>query len=174
MIISNKIKRVKIPIPVAECLGGPSYIGKIKLKNLYQQWTGQTYTEIKDKHTTNPFNVRIGMPQTDKQLLNDRVFLFTRYLSFNPLAKQLENRELIASRNVEKIYIGHSPEEHLYGDYRLFVDGRAVVEDVVFKSPKRRRESLLDVIDKLEQRIQNLEFELKKLKRNNESVAIYK
>jgi len=174
MIISNNISRVKVPIPVAQCIGGPSYIGKIKLKNIYQQWSGQTYNEIKEKHTDNPFNVRIGLPQTDKQLLNDRIFLFTRYLSYNPLTKQLENRELIPSRNVEKVYIGHSPEEHLYGDYRLFVDGKVVLEDIVFKNTQKRRESLIDIIVKLEERIQNLEFELKKLKRVNDPVAIYK
>lgn len=173
MIISNNIKKAKVPFPSIEGIGGPSFVGKIKLKNVYQQWTGENINEITQKSENNPFNLRIGLPQMDRQMKEDRIFLFTKYLAYNPLTKEIEKRELISLRNVEKIYIGQSPEEQNYKDYRLFVDGKAVLEDIAFKQPNANIPSLVDVINKLLIKVEKLENEIDLLKQKSKE-DIYK
>lgn len=171
-MISRSIKKSTISYPPIQGIGGPSILGKIKLKNIYQQWRGENFLEIVNKHEENPFNLRIGLPQIDRQMKEDNIFLFTKYLSYNPLTKQIEKRELIPLRNVEKVYIGQSPEEHQYKDYRLFVDGKIVAEDIVFKQPNDG--SLIEKIQKLEDRVQILEHQLQKLTNNTDKITIYK
>lgn len=171
-MISKSIKRVTVNFPPIQGIGGPSILGKIKLKNIYQQWKGENFVEITQKHSDNPFNLRVGLPQMDKQMKEDRIFLFTKYLSYNPLTKQIEKRELIPLRNVERIYVGQSPEEHSFDDYRVFVDGKIVAEDLLFKQPNHG--SLIEKIQKLEERIQILEYHLQKITANNEKITIYK
>lgn len=173
MIISKTIKRTKVPFPAAEGIGGPSFIGRIKLKNIHQDWKGENFQQIVDKGADNPFNIRIGVPQTDRQLKADRIFLFTKYLSYNPLSKQIEKRELIPLRNVEKIYIGHSPEEQNFPNCRLFVDGQVVVEDIAFKQPNSQIESLVQIIHELRSKVEFLEQQLQKLVNNNTTTTIY-
>ncbi len=171
-MISNTIKRAKIDFPAIQGIGGPSFLGKVLLKNVYQQWKGENFLEITQKHDDNPFNLRIGLPQMDRQLKEDRIFLFTKYLSYNPLTKQIEKRELIPLRNTEKIYVGQSPEEHSFNDYRVFVDGKIVAEDLIFKQPNEG--SLIQKIQKLEEKIQILELQIQKLTSNTEKNTIYK
>lgn len=171
-MISKSIKKLTVNYPPIQGIGGPSILGKIKLKNIYQQWRGENFVEIVNKHEDNPFNIRTGLPQIDKQMKEDRIFLFTNYLSYNPLTKQIEKRELIPLRNVEKVYIGQSPEEPYYKDYRLFVDGKVVVEDIIFKQPNQG--SLIDKIQKLEEKVQILEHQLQKFIVNTENNTIYK
>lgn len=163
-MISNNIKKSKISFPAVESMGGPSFLGRIKLKNIYQGWRGETFKEIVDRSQHNPFTMRIGLPQTDKQMKEDRIFLFTKYLAYNPLTKQVEKRELIPLRNVEKIYIGHSPEEHQYSDYKLFVDGKVVLEDVIFKEPNADLGHLTKTIRELQQKVEMLQKEVVNLK----------
>lgn len=162
-MISNNIKKAKITFPAVQSMGGPSFLGRIKLKNIYQQWNGESFSDIAKRHKDNPFTMRIGLPQTDKQMKEDRIFLFTKYLAYNPLTKQVEKRELIPLRNTEKIYIGHSPEEHQYKDYKLFVDGKVVLEDVIFKSPNHI-DSLVQTLEFMKLRIETLENEIANLK----------
>lgn len=173
-MISKSIKRSKVSFPAIQSIGGPSFLGKVKLKNLYQEWRGENFVEITEKAVGNPFNLRVGLPQIDKQMREDRIFLFTKYLSYNPLTKQIEKRELIPLRNMEKVYVGQSPEEHHFDNYKLFVDGNAIVEDIIFKQPNDNIKSLVETIKQLQERVQNLELELQKLTINNEKVAIYK
>lgn len=172
-MISRNIKKEKKVFPAIEGIGGPSILGRIKLKNLYQNWRGENFAEITASTVGNPFNLRIGLPQTDKQLKDDRIFLFTKYLAYNPLTKQIEKRELLPLRNVERVYIGQSPEEHHYSDYKLFVDGKIVVEDVVFKQPNTLIGSLVEKLQKLEEKVSFLEQQLQKTITNTESKAIY-
>jgi hypothetical protein len=172
-MLSKNIRPNKVNFPAVQGIGGPSFLGKVLLKNLYQEWRGENFVEITNKALDNPFNLRTGLPQTDKQLKDDRVFLFTKYLSYNPLTKQIEKRELIPLRNVEKIYIGQSPEEHQFKDYKLFVDGRVIVEDVLFKQPNQHIGSLVNKIQALEEKIQILEYQVQKLTLNTEKQAIY-
>ncbi len=173
-MISRSIKKSKVCFPPIEGIGGPSILGRIKLKNIYQSWQGENFVEITQKHSDNPFNLRTGLPQTDRQMKEDRIFLFTKYLSYNPLTKQIEKRELIPLRNTEKVYIGQSPEEHQFDDYKLFVNGKVVLEDILFKQPNTDMGSLIEIIKKLQDRIQILEQQVQKLTGNNEKVAIYK
>lgn len=173
MMISKNIKKPKVNYPTLEGIGGPSILGRIMLKNIYQPWRGENFVEITENAVGNPFNLRIGLPQIDKQLKEDRIFLFTKYLSYNPLTKQIEKRELIALRNTEKVYIGQSPEEHQFSDYRLFVDGKIVVEDILFKQPNQIIGSLVEKLQKLEERVQKLELELQKYKLITNNKAIY-
>lgn len=172
-MISRNIKKAKVNFPAIQGIGGPSFLGKILLKNIYQPWQGENIVEITEKTLDNPFNLRTGLPQTDKQLKEDRVFLFTKYLAFNPLTKQIENRELLPLRNTEKIYIGQSPEEHQHRDYRLFVDGKVIVEDIIFKQPNQDIGSLVEKIRKLEDKLQILEYQMQKLTLVNEKQTIY-
>ncbi len=162
-MISKNIKKAKVSFPAVESMGGPSILGRIKLKNIYQQWRGENFGEIVNKNENNPFTLRIGLPQTDKQMKEDRIFLFTKYHAYNPLTKQIEKRELIPLRNVEKVYIGHSPEEHTYSNYKLFVDGKVVLEDIIFKSPNNI-DSLVALVKQMQNRIEILENELVNLK----------
>tara|TARA_R110000868_G_scaffold354932_6_gene616196 strand:- start:938 stop:1462 length:525 start_codon:yes stop_codon:yes gene_type:complete len=172
-MISKNIKPNKVNFPAVQGIGGPAFIGKVLLKNVYQPWRGENFIEITEKALGNPFNLRIGLPQMDKQLKEDRVFLFTKYLSYNPLTKQIEKRELIPLRNVEKVYIGHSPEEHEFHNYKLFVDGNIVVEDVLFKQPNQQIGSLVNKIQKLEEKIQYLEQQIQKHTTITEKQTIY-
>lgn len=163
-MISNNIKKAKVNFPAIEGIGGPSFIGRIKLKNIYQQWKGESIKDITTKHENNPFSLRVGLPQIDRQLREDRVFLFTKYLSYNPLTKQIEKRELLPLRNVEKVYIGHSPEEPNFSNYRLFVDGNVVLEDIIFKEPNKDNNSLVQTLKIMQARIEMLEKEIFNLK----------
>ena len=88
MIPSRNIKPVKVNIPVAAAMGGPSILGRIKLKNIYQSWSGESFKDIVNKHENNPFNLRIGLPQMDRQMKEDKIFLFTKYLAYNQLLKK--------------------------------------------------------------------------------------
>lgn len=173
MLISKNIKKPKVSFPAVEGIGGPSFLGRVMLKNIYQPWNGENFVEITQKSIGNPFNLRTGLPQTDRQLKEDRIFLFTKYLSYNPLTKQIEKRELIPLRNTEKVYIGHSPEEQNHHDYKLFVDGKVVAEDVIFKQPNDIIGSLVEKLKYLEEKIQNLEIELQKQKLITYNKAIY-
>lgn len=171
-MISKSIKKSKVSYPAIEGIGGPSFIGKILLKNIYQPWQGENIVEITDKSVGNPFNLRIGLPQTDRQLKEDRVFFFTKYLAYNPLTKQIEKRELIPLRNMEKVYIGQSPEEHTHENYKLFVDGKAVVEDLVFKQPNDMS-SLVEKLNEMSEKIKILEQQIEKLSIINNKTTIY-
>lgn len=173
MIISKNIKKTKVPFPAPQGIGGPSFLGRIKLKNIHQGWKGENFQQIIDKGDENPFNIRIGLPLTDRQLKEDRIFLFTKYLSYNPLSKQIEKRELIPLRNVEKVYIGHSPEESNFPQCKLFVDGQVVVEDIAFKQPNSHIDSLVKTIQDLRTRVEFLEHQLNKYVNNNVTTTIY-
>lgn len=172
-MISRNIKPNKANVQVVQAIGGPSFIGRVLLKNVYQQWKGENFVEITQNTIGNPFNLRVGLPQIDKQLKEDRVFLFTKYLSYNPLTKQIEKRELIPLRNVEKVYIGQSPEEHHHTNYKLFVDGVAIVEDILFKQPNQSIGSLVKKIQNLEEKVQILEEQLNKLAVINNKQTTY-
>ena len=143
-------------------------LGKIKLKNIYQGWQGESMLQIKDKHEQNPYSLRIGMPSTDRQLKGDAVYFILHYLSYNPITKDVEMREIIPYRNMEKVYIGQSLDENVYSDYKLFVDGNVVVDDLYFKNHETIREiplgklivSLIDKTEKLQIEVANLRRQL--------------
>lgn len=174
IMISNNIKKNKVSFPAIEGIGGPSILGRIKIKNIYQKWVGESIVDITQRSEDNPFSLRIGLPQVDKQMKEDKIFLFTKYLAYNPLTKEIEKRELLSLRNMEKVYIGQSPEEHELKNYKLFVDGKVVLEDVIFKQPNKNIGSLVECINKLTNRINLLEKEMEFLKQKKIISPIYK
>ena len=148
------------------------FMEKVMIKNIYQQWRGETITQIRNKHTDNPYTLRIGTPNTDKALANDSVLFIQSYMSYNPVTKSIEKRELIPYRNVEKVYVGEQRiDEEMFGEYASFINGNVVVKDLVFVETK---ESLSDIIAKLTNEVANLRMEVAKLKSQTQTQPIYK
>jgi hypothetical protein len=168
MINNSKIRNVSVSFPAIEGLGLTETLGKVRIKNIYQQWNGESVNQIREKHETNPYTLRIGLPAVDERLKNDAVYFVLDYLSYNPLTKQVERRELIPLRNMETVYIGQSVDEKVYKDYKLFVDGNAVVDDLYIKkfdsikdqSIGKLLTTMVDKIEKLQQEVLNLKREL--------------
>ena len=147
-------------------------LGKILIKNIYQTWNGESITQIKQNHDNNPYTLRIGTPTTDKELKNDSVFFILHYLSYNPITKDIENRELIPYRNMEKLYIGQSIQGKEYSDYRLFVDGKAVMQDM-FITNISQDQSITQLIKNLTNKVEKLQSEVINLRRQLNSSHIY-
>lgn len=168
MINNEVIQNCTKPFPAIQGLLNENSLGKILIKNIYQTWNGESITQIRDKHESNPYTIRIGTPTTDKQLKNDAIYFVLHYLAYNPVTKDVERREIVPLRNTEKVYIGHSLDEGYYKDYRLFVDGNAVVNDVYLKNYDQIKDTplgklvvtLLDRTEKLQIEVANLKREL--------------
>jgi predicted ATP-binding protein involved in virulence len=102
----------------------------------------------------------------------DRALFIQSYLSYNPVTKDIEKRELIPYRNVDRVYIGdQSVEEKYFERYTAFVNGPIVAEDVLFLESKQ---SLLEVIQKLTSEIQTLRSEVANLKVQTKQQHIYR
>tara|TARA_R110000868_G_scaffold71220_4_gene208860 strand:+ start:269 stop:787 length:519 start_codon:yes stop_codon:yes gene_type:complete len=172
MIPSKYIRNVSHQAPILNLMVAAPFMEKVMIKNIYQQWRGETITQIRNKHTDNPYTLRIGTPNTDKALANDSVLFIQSYMSYNPVTKSIEKRELIPYRNVEKVYIGEQRiDEEMFGEYASFINGNVVVKDLVFVETK---ESLSDIIAKLTNEVANLRMEVAKLKSQTQTQPIYK
>jgi hypothetical protein len=174
MINNEVIRNCTKPFPAIQGLVNEHALGKITIKNVYQGWQGESINQIRDKHEDNPYSLRIGMPSTDKQLKNDAIYFILHYLSFNPLTKDVEMREIIPYRNTEKIYIGQSIDESTYKNFRLFVDGNIVTDDIYLK----RHDTIKDiplgqVIINLIDKVEKLQLEIAQLKRQTINNPIY-
>jgi hypothetical protein len=148
-------------------------LGKMYIKNLYQSWNGENIEQIKQRHEQNPYSLRIGLPSTDQQLKNDAVYFILHYLAYNPVTKDIERREIIPLRNTEKVYIGHSLDEKVYKDYRLFVEGNAVVDDIYLRK-SLGQQSVGRLLTTIVDRMEKLQMEVVELKRQLQSKHIYK
>ena len=174
MINNNVIRNCTVPFPAIQGLVNEQVLGKIQLKNIYQSWQGENINQIKDKHENNPYSLRIGMPSTDKQLRSDSIFFILNYLSYNPLTKDIEKREIIPYRNTERVYIGQSIDEKMFKDCRLFVDGKALVDDLYIKKFDTTSESSVgQVIMSLVDKVEKLQMEVLNLKRQLNNNPIY-
>ena len=171
MINNKTIRNCQAPFPVVEGLSNSRTLGKILIKNLYQSWQGENRREIQEKHETNPYSLRIGMPSTDTSMKEDRMYFILHYLAFNPINKDIEKRELVSYRNTERVYIGQSLDEKIYKDYRLFVDGNIVADDLLLKSQDGL--SMRDVVDSLVAKVEELQMEIIDLKRELKQRDIY-
>ena len=172
MIPSKYIRNVSHQAPILNLMVAAPFMEKVMIKNIYQQWRGETITQIRNKHTDNPYTLRIGTPNTDKALANDSVLFIQSYMSYNPVTKSIEKRELIPYRNVEKVYVGEQRiDEEMFGEYASFINGNVVVKDLVFVETK---ESLSDIIAKLTNEVANLRMEVAKLKSQTQTQPIYK
>lgn len=169
MINSTKFHNCKVPFPAIEGLGLTETLGKVRIKNIYQTWNGENINQIRERHESNPYTLRIGMPTVDERLKSDSVYFILDYLSYNPVTKDVEQRQLIPLRNMEKLYIGQSLQEAEYKDYRLFVDGIAVVDDLYLKKYQsigdqpvgRLLVNLVDTVEKLKLEVVDLKRQLK-------------
>jgi hypothetical protein len=175
MINNSKFQNCKVSFPAIEGLGLTETLGKVRIKNIYQTWNGESISQIRDRHESNPYTLRIGMPAVDERLKNDSVYFILNYLSYNPLTKDVEQRQLTPLRNMEKVYIGQSLQEKEYSDYKLFVDGNAVVDDIYLK----KYESLSDqsigrLLINLTDTVEKLKLEVVDLKRQLKTQHIYK
>lgn len=172
-MINNKvIQNTKKTFSAIKGLKNEHVLGKILIKNIYQQWNGESVVDIKNKHADNPYTMRIGTPVTDNELKNDPIYFILHYLAYNPITKDVEKRELVPYRNMEKIYIGQSLQEKEYGDYRLFVDGKAVVQDLYLTS-NNEPQSINQLITNLANKVEKLQAEVVNLRRQLNSSHIY-
>lgn len=161
MIPSSTIKNVRVSSPILNLLISSPYLEQVPLRALYPQWTGENIEEIREKHTDNPYRVRIGTPTTDKQMQQERLYYIQSYLSYNPVNKQLEKRELISYRNVDKVYIGEqTTDEAFYKNTTLFVNGVVASKDLVLFE---NGESILETIKHLQSEVKYLRSELAKI-----------
>jgi len=174
MINNKTIRNCTKPFPAIQGMVNEHALGKIIIKNIYQSWQGESVKQIKDKHETNPYTLRIGMPSTDIQLKNDAIYFILHYLSFNPLTKDVEMREIIPYRNMEKIYIGQSLDEKAYSNCKLFVDGNIVADDLYFKKYENTKDiPLSKIIIDLISKTEKLQLEVANLKRQLINKHIY-
>ena len=174
MINGSKIRNCTVSFPAIEGLATTEHLGKIRLKNIYQKWNGESITEIRQQHSNNPYTLRTGTPLVDDQLRNDRIYLITHYVAFNPLSKTVEIRDLIPRRITDKLFIGQTTEEGEYEDYRLFVDGNIVVDDLFLKKYKSIKDVPLGrLIVDLISRVERQSAEIQELKDKVASQHIY-
>lgn len=175
MINNNVIRNCTTSAPIVQSLLNEHALGKIEIKNLYQQWNGENIEQIRERHNDNPFTLRIGIPSTDNQMAKDPIYFILHYLSFNPLTKDIEMRHIIPHRNTNKIYIGQSVDEKYYKDYRLFVDGTAVVGDLYLKNQQSLRDiPLSKIVVNLISKVEKLQQEVIDLKRQLSTKDTYK
>ncbi len=174
MIKNNTIRNCTIPFPAIQGLVNEQTLGKILIKNIYQGWQGESIKEIKDKHETNPFTLRIGTPKTDVQIQNDKMYFVPNYMAYNPVTKNIEKRELVDYRNVEKVYIGQSLDEMQYDNYRLFVNGNTITNDLYIKNYDSIKDiSVGQLIINLVNKVEKLQAEVMELKRQTKPTDIY-
>lgn len=171
MIRNSKIRSVRESFPVLKSLTTNPYMEKVEISTICQLWNGETVGELGAKYPNNPYTLRIGLPHIDEQMKQDRIHFIQSYLSFNPITKNIEKREIIPYRNVERVYIGQSAEEEVLDDYKLFVAGNTVSKDYIIMEDGK---SLVDLVYKLTARIQKLETEMAHLKLQSLNETIYK
>lgn len=172
MINNNVIRNCTISFPAVQGLLNEHALGKILIKNIYQPWQGENIKQIVEKHTDNPYSLRIGLPSTDKQLRNDSMYFILHYLAYNPVTKDIEMREIIPYRNTEKIYIGHTVDEKYYKDYKLFVDGNMVATDLYLRKSDTET-SIAQLLNNITSKIEKLQQEIVNLKQQLNNKPIY-
>lgn len=172
MIQSKHYRVLKEQAPLLNLLVDGSYIDKLPIKTIYPQWSGETVDEIIEKSGTNPFTLRIGTPNMDKQIENDRAYFISKYISYNPLAKQIEYRNLSNHRFTRKVFIGQqTPDEAAFNDYNLFVNGNIVGKDLILSNTN---ESVADKLRSLEMQVKYLQTEIAKIAKQTVTQTIYK
>lgn len=172
MISGRNIRNSRVTVPTLNLLADAPFLEKAPIKMLYPQWQGESVSVIRDTFTENPYRVRIGTPNTDQAMRNDCAFFMQSYLSYNPITKQLEKRELIPYRNVERLYIGEQRiDEEQYSDYTAFVNGNIIANDLILLESK---ESIVELIAKLQQQVTQLQSEVVKLRSETKTQTIYR
>lgn len=171
MIPSKNIRNVRAASPILNLLVNNPYMDKVLTKTLYPQWQGETVSEL-SQNPDNKRTIRIGTPNMDRDLRADHLYFIQSYLSYNPVTKDIEKRELIPYRNVEKVYIGpQSLEEKAFNNYTAFINGTVIVKDIITIDS---RESIRDIIKQLQQKVEFLTQEVSYLKGQLQNQTIYK
>ena len=174
MINNDKVRNTRIPFKPIEGLATGETLGKIRLKNIYTNWNGESVADIKAKHDTNPYLVRIGTPNTDSKLQSDNIYFISHYLAYNPITQDLENRDIISRRVMGKFYVGQSTVEGEYSECSVVVNGSAVLEDLyLHKHESLKDKSISNVITKLLDRVDQLTKEVAQLKAKVKTKPIY-
>lgn len=174
MITNNKVRNVQKSFPPIQGLVTGETLGKIRLKNLYPNWNGENVNEINNKHTTNPYSVRIGTPNTDAQLRSDRIYFISHYLSYNPLSQDIETRDVITRRVMGRLHVGQTTAEGDYKDYQAFIAGNLVAQDVYLTNADSIKNTpLTKLIINLMDKIDQLTKEVAQLKVNQQTRHIY-
>lgn len=174
MINNDKVRNVRVPFKPIEGLATGATLGKIRLKNIYTSWNGESVADIKAKHDTNPYLVRIGTPNTDERLRSDNIYFISHYLAYNPITQDLENRDIISRRVMDKFYVGQSTLEGEYSECDMIVNGSAVLEDLyLYKHENLKDKSVSSVIAKLLDRVDQLTKEVAQLKAKVKTQPIY-
>lgn len=175
MINNSVIRNCTVSAPFIQSMLNEHALGKIELKNIYKQWNGENIEEIRDKHDDNPYMLRIGLPSTDSQMTKDPVYFILHYLSYNPLTKDVEMRHVIPHRITDKLYIGQSIDESRYSNYKLFVDGTAVLGDLYLKNSHSLKDvSVTKTLTNLISAVEKLQLEVIELKRQLAKRDTYK
>ena len=174
MINNSKVRNTQTSFKPIEGLATGETLGKIRLKNIYTSWNGESVSDIKAKHTTNPYLVRIGTPNTDSKLRSDNIYFISHYLAYNPITQNLENRDIISRRITEKLYVGQSTLEGEYDECQMVVNGSAVLEDLyLYKNENLKDKSVSNIITKLIDRVDQLTKEVVQLKAKVKTQPIY-
>lgn len=173
MINNSKIRNCTVSFPPIQGLVNSESLGKIRIKNIYQSWNGESIAEIRQNHDNNPYTLRTGTPLIDDQLKNDRIHMVTHYMAFNPLAKTIEIRDLLPRRITDKLFVGQTTQEGEYSNYRVFVDGNIVADDVYLKKYESIKDIplgrlMIDLISKVER--QSAEIQQLKLKLSEQHI----
>ena len=171
MINSKVIQNCTVPFPAIQGMSFSPLIKKVEIKNLYQKWQGESIHDIKQKHDENPYTLRIGLPKVDEDLKHDSIYFILSYLSYNPVTKDIENREIVTYRNTSKVIIGQSPDEYKFKQYKLFVDDNVVAKDFIFVDDEMSiRQTIMHLVSK----VQKLQDEVFYLKSQTKNETIYK
>ena len=173
MINNSTIRNSTTSFPAIQGLINNQVLGKILIKNIYQKWQGESIEQIKQKHENNPYSLRIGTPNTDNQLRGDCMYFIPNYLAYNPFTKNIEKRELTDYRNTQTVYIGQSIDEQLYKDYKLFVNGNVVCDDIYLKNTNMSQTPLSQLVISLINKVEKLQAELVEIKRQTKNANIY-
>ena len=175
MINNSRIRNVRHPFPILETLHTTETLGKVRLKNLYLNWNGENIEEIRAKHEKNPYTIRVGTPATDEKMKGDRIYFILHYLSFNPIDKKIEIRDLVTRRITEKLFIGQTTQEGEYKDYKMFVDGNIIADDIFSKKyPSLKDKPLAKLVLDLMNKVDKQTIEIQQLKAQIKNSPIYK
>ena len=171
MIPTKHISNAKVEAPILQLMASNPYMDKMEIKSIYPQWKGESIQQLKE-HKDNPYRLRIGTPRTDERLKSDHAYFIQSYLSYNPVTKDIEKRDLTVYRNTEKVYIGaQSLEEKSFRNYTLFVNGAVLVKDLISIDT---RESILQTVKQLQGQVDLLAKEVAQLKLQLQKQTIYK
>jgi len=171
MIPTRHIFNVKKAAPILHLVTSQPFMEKVEIKKLYPQWKGENMQQLKQAKQS-PDRIRIGTTTVDDALKQDHAYFIQSYLSYNPTTRDVEKRDIIPYRNVEKVYIGkQTVEEKTFNNYATFINGTAVVRDIIMIDS---RQSLVDTIAKLQADVQNLTKEIAVLRLQLQKETIYK